>query len=220
MLKPGCYVELRDIDPILKNMGPTTYKLFEKYPAFMKERHGVDIDWAKSMYDCLQQIGQMTNMHRVVRGLQCGKTGPVCSLMNNSLRAGLYSYRYFFQKNYKMNAQEYNRIVDEVVNESIDYQSYFNYYCCWGQKPLYDYASFQKAKAQSTPNLRNLQQDIVAGSYVTLPSSHTERRVSLHLPPSPTSTYISMYPLSDDEGHIFGQDSVSDINQFIEGYED
>lgn len=201
-------------------MGPTTYKLFEKYPAFMKERHGVDIDWAKSMYDCLQQIGQMTNMHRVVRGLQCGKTGPVCSLMNNSLRAGLYSYRYFFQKNYKMSAQEYNRIVDKVVNESIDYQSYFNYYCCWGQKPLYDYTAFQKVKAQSTPNLRNLQRDIVAGSYVTLPPSHSDRRMSLHLPPSPTSTYASMYPLSDDEGHIFGQDSVSDINQFIEGYED
>lgn len=29
VVKPGGYVEFRDIDPMLKNMGPHTYKVFK-----------------------------------------------------------------------------------------------------------------------------------------------------------------------------------------------
>ncbi|KAG1046411.1 hypothetical protein G6F43_011103 [Rhizopus delemar] len=205
VVKPGGFVEFRDIDPILKNIGPTTYKLFEKFPETMKNNYDVDVDWAKNMYSCLQKVGQMTDMHQIVRMLRSGNSGPICHTMNNSLKSGLNSYRYFFQKNYNLSSEEYDKITEKIVNEAIDYRSYFSYFNCWGRKPLYDCHLAQSIKTQSD----RLEQN--------RPQSNSSHRASFNLPPSPTSLGDIQ---SSDENHIFGQDSVSDINQFIQGYED
>ncbi|KAG1141329.1 hypothetical protein G6F38_008500 [Rhizopus arrhizus] len=205
VVKPGGFVEFRDIDPILKNIGPTTYKLFEKFPETMKNNYDVDVDWAKNMYSCLQKVGQMTDMHQIVRMLRSGNSGPICHTMNNSLKSGLNSYRYFFQKNYNLSSEEYDKITEKVVNEAIDYQSYFSYFNCWGRKPLYDCHLAQSIKIQPNPLEQNRLQ------------TNSNHRASFNLPPSPTSLGDIQ---SSDENHIFGQDSVSDINQFIQGYED
>lgn len=196
IVKPGCYVEFRDIDPILKNMGPKTHNLFEKYPEYMKERYDVDIDWAKSMYDYLQQVGEMTDMQSAVRDLRCGKSGPISHMMNNSLKSGLHSYRFFFQKNYNISPKEYDRRVNEIVDESVEYQSYFNYYACWGRKTLCDYNS--PSEMLPLTNITKLDKD------------HR---------PSTSNTKNNDAPLPEND-HVFGQDSVSDINEFIEGYEE
>jgi hypothetical protein len=105
----------------------------------MTKVQNVDITWAKYMFDYLQDVGDMTDMHRQVNALRFGSSGAIGNMIDNSLRSGLESYRLFFMSNNNYTTEEYSKIIDDVVFECVRNHSYFNYYCCWGRKPLLDY---------------------------------------------------------------------------------
>lgn len=232
VLKPGGYVECRDIDPMLKNMGPATEKLFKNYPLLMKENHGVDVFWAKVMHEYLQNVGEMTDMHRQMFALPFGtKAGPIGDMIHTSLRFGLESYRLFFLKASKqtMTDAEYDQIIDDIVNESIERHSCFNYYCCWGRKPLFDH--YENIPNKDSPIITN-----------TISPLDTPNRTGENLPSSSNATLLvaSSIPTTDqdfsekkyfmstytwdsrnkEDFPSLGSENVSDIDQFVEGYED
>ncbi|KAG2230641.1 hypothetical protein INT48_005909 [Thamnidium elegans] len=152
MLKPGGYVEFREADPVLYKTGKNTSKILTKYPSLMKERHGVNVLWSRYMFDYLQDVGDMTDMHRRINPLRFGSTGPVGKMIDTSLRSGFESRRLFFESCLDIPTEIYNEMVNKIVNEAVDCHSFFNYHLCWGRKPLLDYdstASIRKGSAAS-----------------------------------------------------------------------
>ncbi|KAI7903928.1 S-adenosyl-L-methionine-dependent methyltransferase [Cokeromyces recurvatus] len=138
LLKPGGYVEFRDMDPILINPGPITQNFFLDFPKTMQEHHSVNILWARYMHDVLQHAGSMTDIRRQVLPLQFNTKGPIGNMIHTSLRLSLDSYRHFFERHNRIVDTDYNTIIDTILEETVQYNSYFNYYCCWGRKPLCD----------------------------------------------------------------------------------
>lgn len=198
----------------------------------MKENHGVDVFWAKVMHEYLQNVGEMTDMHRQMFALPFGtKAGPIGDMIHTSLRFGLESYRLFFLKASKqtMTDAEYDQIIDDIVNESIERHSCFNYYCCWGRKPLFDH--YENIPNKDSPIITN-----------TISPLDTPNRTGENLPSSSNATLLvaSSIPTTDqdfsekkyfmstyawdsrnkEDFPSLGSENVSDIDQFVEGYED
>ncbi|KAK4520973.1 uncharacterized protein ATC70_006857 [Mucor velutinosus] len=244
LLKPGGYVELRDIDPMLNNMGPISSKFFARFPLLMKKWHGVNILWARYMYDIINNVGNMVDVHKQVNTLPFGSSGPIGNMIQNSLRLALKSFRSFFEIHNSLPGADYDRVIDDIVEETSKYRSYFNYYCCWGRSPLYETAyHYQEQRGgsisssgdepprrHSVTNNNNMISDSDANDN-DASSSLTIRRQSEKETQSdcaddaamPPSNILSIYPLSDQHQHhmvSLGEENVSDIDQFAEGYED
>ncbi|GAA5798372.1 hypothetical protein HPULCUR_003774 [Helicostylum pulchrum] len=152
MLKPGGYVEFREADPVLYETGKNSSEMLTKYPSLMKQKHGVNVLWSRYMFDYLQDVGDMTDMHRRINSLRFGSTGPVGKMIDTSLRSGFESRRLFFEACLNIPTEIYNEMVNKIVNQAIDCHSFFNYHLCWGRKPLLDYdstASIRKGSAAS-----------------------------------------------------------------------
>lgn len=191
----------------------------------------MNVFWARVMHEYLQNVGEMTDMYRQMCALPFGtKAGPIGHMIHTSLRFGLESYRLFFLKasNYTITDAEYDEIIDHVVNESIEHHSYFNYYCCWGRKPLFDH--YENIPSKDSPIITN-----------TISPLDTPNRIGENLPSSSNATLpvASSIPTDQDSSErkyfmatfawdsrtredfpFFGSENVSDIDQFVEGYED
>ncbi|CEP10542.1 hypothetical protein [Parasitella parasitica] len=231
LLKPGGYIELRDIDPILGNMGPTTYELFAKFPALMKKWHGVNILWSRHMLDIMNDVGEMVDIHQQVKALEFGTQGAIGNMTQNSLRLALQSFRTFFETHNNLLSADYDKIIDDIVDETTIYHSYFNYYCCWGRNPLYETAYHHQELADDASR----RYSVTNSNHVAHDNKTSD--ISLNLSPpgrqmneemggdfvneSSFSNALSIYP--SDEFHqvaFLKAENVSDINQFVAGYED
>ncbi|KAG2194419.1 hypothetical protein INT47_003130 [Mucor saturninus] len=202
VVKPGGFVEFRDQDPILRRTGDMSSALFKKYPDLMREKHEVNVFWARHMYDCLHDIGEMTDMQLRVNELRFGNSGPIGEMVDTSLRSGFESHRRFFEETY--NKRDYDQMVEEIVNESIVHHSFFNYYVCWGRKPLLDYDSSCSSDRKLSVSTCSLPTRDEAGEKNDL---------------NPSKLSIEW---KDDSGDFtsLDADNVSDIGQFVEGFED
>lgn len=121
-------------------------------PSLMKEKHGVNVLWSRYMFDYLQDVGDMTDMHRRINPLRFGSTGPAGKFIDTSLRSVFESRRLFFEDCFNIPTAIYNETVNKIVNQAINCHSFFNYHLCWGRKPLLDYdstASIRKGSAAS-----------------------------------------------------------------------
>lgn len=237
---------------MLKNMGPSTERLFKNCkcipyldiytnytnyvriidPLHMKQNHGVDVFWSKHMYEYLQKVGEMTDMHRQMYALPFGSTaGPIADMTHTSLRFGLESYRLFFlnASNKTMTDAQYDKIIDDIVDETIQRHSYFNYYSCWGQKPLFDH--YENIPNKDTPIITNnikpldtsnrtgenpsssTNTTLLVASSIATDQDYTERQYFM----SSSFTWDSK---TKEDFPTLGSENVSDIDQFIEGFED
>ncbi|KAI8367005.1 S-adenosyl-L-methionine-dependent methyltransferase [Choanephora cucurbitarum] len=136
LLKPGGYIEFREIDPILHNTGPATTDFFKHFVSGMKENHNIDIIWATQMFNLIKETGDIVDIHRQIRQLHFDLPGALGNMARNSLRTACESYRAFFQKVNGIDPDDYERTLDAVVEESRTCHSYFDYYNCWGRKAL------------------------------------------------------------------------------------
>ncbi|KAI8064274.1 S-adenosyl-L-methionine-dependent methyltransferase, partial [Gilbertella persicaria] len=98
LLKPGGYIELRELYPLLYQMGPITHDFFKHFICGMKNLHNVDIAWAKKMFTVLQEIGEFADIHRQIRQLYFDLPGTIGNMARNSLRTACESYRPFFEQ--------------------------------------------------------------------------------------------------------------------------
>lgn len=160
----------------------------------MKEKHGVNVLWSRHMFNYLQDIGDMTDMHRRVSPLRFGSTGPVGKMVDISLRSGYESRRLFFESSLNITTKTYNEMVNNIVNEAVERHSFYNYHLCWGRKPLIDYdSSISARKISDASDMTN--EDVSVDKKDTDPSDNCEISSLNH----------------DNELYI---------DQFIEGFED
>ncbi|CAO3657443.1 unnamed protein product [Mucor hiemalis] len=151
VLKPGGYVELRDIDPIIKNPGPTADKFFSDFVMRMSQLHSVDVTWTQNMCEALRQ-SELTDIHRQEVSVGFGYQGPLATSIDCSIRDSLRSYKKFFMEAYNISSEVCDEQIDHIINESSAHHSFFNYYMAWGRKPLVS-EQLINSSGQNTPLL-------------------------------------------------------------------
>jgi SAM-dependent methyltransferase len=233
LLKPGGYIELRDIEPMLGNTGPVSYNFFVNFPFLMKKWHDVDILWGRRMFDFLNEVGEMVDVHQQITVLQFGSPGPIGNMVQNSLRLALQSFRPFFSRHNNLPGAKYDKVIEEILEETKKYHSYFNYYCCWGRNPLYDTAyhhqdvgddcsrrySFPHNNKPIDRHHSNASSNMSPPLLKMRENRSEEKKVDSEAATSPN--ILNIYPSNQHQQMLsLAEDSVTDIDQFAEGYED
>lgn len=136
VLKPGGYVEIRDIDPTIKHPGPLTEKAFSDFAVRMAQLNAVDVTWTSHICEVLASQGELTDIYHKKVSVGFGIEGPIAVSVENSICDAIKSYKKFFMEAYNLSSQECEEKLDEIINESRTYRSFFNYYMGWGRKPL------------------------------------------------------------------------------------
>ncbi|KAI8991010.1 hypothetical protein BDF20DRAFT_16185 [Mycotypha africana] len=136
VLKPGGYVELRDVQPYLKNPGPITDSIFSVFPDRMQEIYGVDITWTNDIPDILAKYARLTDIHYQEANLYYGGEGPLATAVNACLTDPFHSYKDFFLRAYHLTPEEYEETKNSILKEYTQYRSYLTYCMGWGRKPL------------------------------------------------------------------------------------
>lgn len=135
-MKPGGYVEIRDIDPTIRHPGPITEKTFSDFALRMSELNSVDVTWTSHICEILSSQGELTDICHKKVSIGFGIDGPIATSIENSICDALRSYKNFFMEAHNLSSQECDEKINEIIQESKSYRSYFNYYMGWGRKPL------------------------------------------------------------------------------------
>jgi hypothetical protein len=135
-LKPGGYVEIRDIDPTIRHPGPITEKTFSDFALRMSELNSVDVTWTSHICEILSSQGELTDICHKKVSIGFGIDGPIATSIENSICDALRSYKNFFMEAHNLSSRECDEKINEIIQESKSYRSYFNYYMGWGRKPL------------------------------------------------------------------------------------
>ncbi|KAG2203776.1 hypothetical protein INT47_012709 [Mucor saturninus] len=149
VLKPGGYVEFRDIDPTIKNPGPTADQFFADFTDRMLELHSVDVTWTQRLCEVLSNLGDLTDIHHQEVSVGFGYDGPLASSIDCSIRDALRSHKQFFMNAYSITSDECEEKINNIIKESATHHSYFNYYMAWGRKPLV--MNQLRSSGQNTP---------------------------------------------------------------------
>ncbi|KAI8640943.1 hypothetical protein BD408DRAFT_347058 [Parasitella parasitica] len=136
ILKPGGYVEIRDLDPSIKHPGPLTEKTFSDFAVRMFQLNSVDVTWTPRICEILASQGELTDIYHQKISVGFGMDGSITESMENSICDSIKSYKIFFMEAYKLSSAQCNDMIDAIIQESESYRSYFNYYMGWGRKPL------------------------------------------------------------------------------------
>ncbi|KAI8983118.1 hypothetical protein BDB01DRAFT_723256 [Pilobolus umbonatus] len=136
ILKPSGYVELRDIDPVIRNPGPSANSIFSTCKQKMAETYSVDVTWTQQMCELLSSEAEMTDIHHQVISIGFGNEGPLADAFYQNIKDAMISHKKFFSDAYNMNPEQFEGVIDAIMKEGETHQSYFNYYMSWGRKPL------------------------------------------------------------------------------------
>lgn len=135
-MKPGGYVEIRDIDPTIKHPGPVTEKTFSDFALRMSQLNSVDVTWTPHICEILASQGELTDIYHKKVSVGFGIDGPIATSIENSICDAIRSYKGFFMEAHDLSSRECDEKINEIIQESESYRSYFNYYMGWGRKPL------------------------------------------------------------------------------------
>lgn len=101
----------------------------------MSQLHSVDVTWTKNMCEVLRQ-SELTDIHHQEVSVGFGYDGPLAASINCSISDSLKSYKKFFMEAYDMSPESCEEQIDQIIEESSEHHSFFNYYMAWGRKPL------------------------------------------------------------------------------------
>lgn len=229
-------------------------------PRVMKETHGVNITWSRHMFDILQECGDIVDVHRQILPLPFDAIGPTGNMYRSSLKLGLQSYRLFFEKCNEIEGSEYDKTINNIVQEAKEYHSFFIYYCCWGRKSLCNTEYHHQDPAESLANRRystrtngqdlrrhssaskrqsycsTIIDSVQSPNLIPDTSSYSDdattdkgtpgdddkkstQQQHQHQPNNRSPSFYQSYSKDQDQAG-YGVENVSDIDQFIEGYED
>ncbi|KAI8380854.1 S-adenosyl-L-methionine-dependent methyltransferase [Blakeslea trispora] len=137
VLKPGGYMEVREVDPILQNRGPTTDFFFSNFAQRMLEHHQVDITWPQHLQQLLTHEAGLMNLHKKEVSMNFGVSSPFGNLLDASVVDACKSYRQFFMDSCQLSSEECDEKLAIIAQECVSYQSYVGCHMAWGQKPLH-----------------------------------------------------------------------------------
>ncbi|KAI8084758.1 uncharacterized protein BX664DRAFT_337711, partial [Halteromyces radiatus] len=192
-LKPGGYVELRELDPTISNAGPITSKftsLDSKIVKRLQDQYNVDLSWPLELNQHLQDH-HLVDIHSQTVRLPFGHQPPTCPLLSSRPpEASLIRLTCWFWKD---RCDAYQRLLLEAYNETekeldqqmkcmleemMDRSSYCQYYMAWARKPLVDDYCYQQNnnddEHQSRKNSHNTAQLSVSSSRSDLSSMTDE----------------------------------------------
>ncbi|KAI7855347.1 hypothetical protein BDC45DRAFT_505987 [Circinella umbellata] len=138
VLKPGGYVEFRDVDPVVRNPGPYTIEYTKPFSQLMHDKLDVDITWAVNMCEHVQKFAGMTDLHHQMVSINFVSSSKLSTTFITALLAEWESYRAFGMEAYNLTPEEYGKVIQTIVEESKKQRSYLNYIMCWGRKPIVD----------------------------------------------------------------------------------
>jgi hypothetical protein len=192
----------------------------------MKRTQGVDVSWGRQMYDYLQDYGDIIDMHGQIGTLRFGIPGTTGELVHNSFRLALQSHERFFTDQYNLEGEDYTQVVNDIINECSQLHSYINYYLCWGRKSLFD-MEYDSA-LPSTGNSSNISllkrkqslQNAAGGYYKSYPSLINPLVSFPPLKNSDPGTKEPSFQMFPSDPTLDALEDTSDIDHFIEGFED
>ncbi|KAG0180738.1 hypothetical protein DFQ29_010243 [Apophysomyces sp. BC1021] len=138
VLKPGGYVEFREVEPLMRNPGPITKAFQEPFPEAMKSLYDVDILWSRHLCEYLQNPGDMNDIHHQVVSIGFGIcwTGEIADMANRTIEMAFHLHKASFMKIHHLTSDEFDRKIKQILCEAGRYRSFYNYYMCWARKPL------------------------------------------------------------------------------------
>jgi hypothetical protein len=195
----------------------------------MMKARDVNINWCKNMYDYLEHYGNMTDMHCQVGTIQFAMEGTVGDTFRNAYRLALQSHHLFFEKETSLDTSNVS-YVDEIMKEVVKHRSYLTYYQCWGRKPLFE----MEKRTSGTMSING--SNTVLSRKQSLASSRRSgglfRRGAGSLHEDTTgetdkgnftsprhSNSPDLWDLNE-LGTALDEDNVSDIDQFVQGFEE
>ncbi|KAI8875070.1 S-adenosyl-L-methionine-dependent methyltransferase [Backusella circina FSU 941] len=136
VLKPGGYIEMRDLDPVIKNPGPVSSSVFGDYTARMNQLHSIDVTWTQRLCELFSNQSEITDIHHQTISMQFDYAGPVATSIDRCTRDAISCQKQFFMSAFSFTSEKCEEVFDAVMREGKEYNSYFNYYQAWGRKPL------------------------------------------------------------------------------------
>ncbi|ORZ17916.1 S-adenosyl-L-methionine-dependent methyltransferase [Absidia repens] len=193
-LKKGGYTELREMDFIIYDPGPTTAMFTSKdslTATKLQKYYDVDIQWPRMIRKYLTMIKLVDVHSRVVPLVYCNH-----SQQNTSIDEMCYRYwndrfdayrRLFWQifgggDDIKTHHQ-LDQYIQQMMKEMLDRSSYCQYYMAWGRKPLVDENSDANATTTTLTTTTDDDDDpdaVVAAAANTMPHN-TQTEDERHL---------------------------------------
>ncbi|CAO3682951.1 unnamed protein product [Rhizopus stolonifer] len=202
VLKPGGYFEMRDCDPVMKNTGPIGTQLYEDLDKHIHKHHNIDSTWIQQMPSFFDLQAGLTDIHHQTIPITFEESGPISKCVNNFLSDGIKSYKPLFTKSCDVSPEECDVLIQNTIEEALQRRSYFNFYICWGRKPL----TVEKLISTLPTRQSNQRLSYLANNYMTY------KDVPEIFPASPCSTPSV---LLETDGLSA---SVDDICQFSKGF--
>ncbi|KAI7906211.1 uncharacterized protein BX663DRAFT_483832 [Cokeromyces recurvatus] len=194
VLKPGGYIELRDIDPIIKNPGPITDDIFSQFSDRMNQLYSVDTTWTQHISDLLLNEGEFTDVYQQMISIGFGLKSPLATSINSSITDAIKSYKSFFMEAYSLSSTECDETIDCIIEEISTFHSYLNYYSGWARKPLVFERLFTSNNKMDLITPVTTITDIDTSVPITPPSIYITSMNNLVISDSPTNSSHTLNP--------------------------
>ncbi|GAB5589329.1 hypothetical protein Unana1_04229 [Umbelopsis nana] len=137
LLKPGGYVEFREIDPTVKNPGPMTDDIVNiQFTTTMRTTRNIDPSLAQNLTSILSSAGFADIHHNIIEvGNGWGECGDIAQ---NNLADGLSAYGIWFCHAIGLDPEEYEKRRQIIIEEGPIYRSYYHWHMAWARKPSAD----------------------------------------------------------------------------------
>ncbi|KAI9027264.1 S-adenosyl-L-methionine-dependent methyltransferase [Phycomyces nitens] len=193
VLKPGGYVEFRELDPILHNPGPVTDGFLGALTKGMG-LHGINSFWSRYLCQYIERPGDMTDVHHQIVSVGVGWGRTLADMTYQAVEQDFRAAKRLVRTALSISSEEYDSTVTMMMNEMRPHKTYENYHMCWGRKPLLDLDCLFYDRQINIPRAEQLHPRL--------------RRMS--------SMSCLEGKMSEEERRR--KDTVSDIYQFVEGY--
>ncbi|KAI7870395.1 S-adenosyl-L-methionine-dependent methyltransferase [Spinellus fusiger] len=137
VLKPGGYVELREMDPVLRNMGPVTEEFLGSLFSSLEKHHNVNLYWGRYLYEYLEHPGEMTDIHYQTNSIGVGWGDTMASMTYEAVEAALHAIQYSARTALSLSNEMLTAKIAQIMGEMSIHQTSFQYYVCWARKPLF-----------------------------------------------------------------------------------
>ncbi|KAL0082976.1 hypothetical protein J3Q64DRAFT_1153972 [Phycomyces blakesleeanus] len=153
VLKPGGYVEFRELDPILHNAGPVTEAFLGSLTKGMERLHGINSFWSRYLCQYIERPGDMTDIHHEIVSVGVGWGRTVADMTYEAVEEDFRAVKRLVRTALSISSEEYESRVTTMMNEMRAHKTYENYHMCWARKPLLDLDSIFYDRQQMPTNI-------------------------------------------------------------------
>ncbi|KAI8583354.1 hypothetical protein K450DRAFT_223226 [Umbelopsis ramanniana AG] len=138
LLKPGGYVEFREINPMVQDPGPITADIVNTlFITTLRTTRNIDPALAQHLTSIITNAGFADLHHELVKvGSGWGECGDIAL---NNLASAIKAYGIWLGPAIGINTGELEKRIGIILEEGPLYRSYFNWHMAWARKPQSNY---------------------------------------------------------------------------------